>query len=423
MLRETLACRRRNIRITREVEESKSLEGIKVDPIKDDIEIHLDSRWWLEKLFDRMRLSFVQGTLLIYGCVELVRFLLFPFVLGAPAYFLIPYTSALVGDMFIPISLLLVHSIYKGLVRLVDDINASLKAKKFVAPPVLLSEDVLALKDGVKNLDDQYRNRYIKPVMLVTLQKGLDLSFDRCYQLGCALVAVGTFGLLMFLVFVLRIVPPGILVILEPGIPEIAFAYRLVFVYIVGSGWAIVGMVAWTLFTSWLITIQVSGNPIGMRPFEPIKEHFDSIMALMLRISFTVAFFVAWLSPLFLFWSVVPTDSLFHQSVVTFLLFILIVTTPIIILSIVFPVLKTHKGLCESRKRASVIKLHQLEDLKRKDKTNLRKYLTIQKHLIDDYRNIISNPEWVLSASQLVQIFSSIFLPILTFIVSISLYR
>ena len=424
MLRETLASRRRSVQAYSVIEKTRDLEKIKVAPVEGDVQIKLEPTWWLERLLDKKKLSVPQGALLIYGLVEIVRLLLFPFVLNrAPEYFLVPYASAIVGDLFMPISLLLLNSIYKGLLRLVDDVNSSLKANRLVAPPIIVSEKVLRSKNGLIELDKSYRNRYIKPLMLDTLQKGIDLSFNRTYQLGCAFAAASTFALTMFLTLVLDVFPPGALSIIEPGVSGVAVAYRLVFVYIVGFGWAIIGMMTWTLLTVWLVVIQVAGNPIGARPFELIKENYDSVTTLMLRISFTVAFYGAWLSPLFLFWTVVPSDPVIHQGIVTLLLSILLILTPTIILSFVFPIIKIHKGLDESRRRGAMVKLHQLEDIKSIRETDTKKYFLIQKHLVDDYKNIVSNPEWVLSASQMVQIFASILLPVITFLASLSLYH
>jgi hypothetical protein len=420
MLRDTIASRKQGVKAYRTLEETRDIGKINENAVEGQFQVELDSRWWLEKLLDKRGLSVPQGVLLIYGCLEAVRLLLFPFVLNkAPAYFLIPYTSALIGDLFVPVSLLLLHSIYKGMNRLVEDVNLYLRANKFIAPPMFISEKVLNAKNGLEKLDEGYRNRFVKPLMLDTLQKAVGLSFNRAYQVGCALIAFGIFALAMFLTLVLNIIPPSLLSIVEPGISEIALAYRLVFVYIVGFEWAIIGMVAWTLLTSWLVVIQIAGNPIGGRPFEPIKENYDSVTTLMMKISFTVAFFAAWLSPLFLYWTVVPTDPAIHQSIVALLLSVLFAMTPTIIVSIVFPIVKIHKGMDESRKRASMVKLHQLEDIKSMREADLKRYFLVQRHLIEDYKNIVSNPEWVLNASQIAQIVGSIFLPIITFIVTI----
>lgn len=421
LLRQALSDRRRNIEIARRIQEGKGIRQISVTPVTDDVELELEPRWWLEKFFDKVHLSFSEGVLVIYALIEIPRLLLLPSIIGrAQEYFVIGYVSSFFGEMFIPIALLLIHSVYKGLVELKSHMNKVSRAKKFVAPLILVSEKELASKDSMADLDQEYRNRYIKPVMLKTLQHGLNLSFNRGYQLGSGAVAVSLFFLIMVMRFVINVIPPNVFMILEPGVPEIAFAYIVVVFYILAVDWFLVGMLTWTLFVTFLLIIQASGNAIGIRPFESIKGYFEQATTLTLKTSFTVTFLVAWMSPFLLVWSVLPPDPLYRQAAAAFVGSLLILMIPIIILSFFLPILKIHKGMEESRKKALVIKRYQLEDIEKFRESNLDKYFMIRKHLIDDYKDIQRNPEWVLNITQTVEIAGTVFLPIITFLISIS---
>ena len=99
---------------------------------------------------------------------------------------------------------------------------------------------------------------------------------------------------------------------------------------------------------------------------------------------------------------------------------IVVIMTPIIILSLLLPILKVHKGLEESKKRALKIKMFQLEDLK-KNRKNTPNYFEIQKHLIEDYEKIERNSEWSINPAQSIEILGTILLPTATFFLSLAI--
>ena len=418
LLREALSSRRRNIRISREISEGKDIAQISVTPVEEDVKLELEQRWWLEKAFDRLHLSICQGVLLIYGLIEIPHFVFLLFIIGRTSeYFAISYTSSFFGDMFIPISLLLIHSVYKKLVVLKNHMNEVSSAKKFVVPPILIRG--MSSKGSSAQLDDEYRNRYIKPIMFKTLQNGLNLCFNRSYTLGSGAIAAGLFFLIMYLRFVLKVIPWSIFMLAEPGIPEIAFAYRVFSFCIMGFDWFIVGMLIWMLFITFLVILQASGNAVRIRPYESIKEFFAPATTLTLQNSFTATFLVAWLSPFVLVWSVLPPDPQVRQATVNFIQCMLLVAVPMIILSIILPMLKIHKGMEESRERALIIKLRQLERIDKMEESDPKKYFEFRKCLIEDYKDIQRNPKWVLNTAQTVEILGTILLPMITFLLSI----
>lgn len=422
MLREALAQRSRNIKVTREIEEEKDLEKILPDSIETDMELQLDSRWWLERFFDKHNLSFVKGAFLIYAFVEVPRLLLLPFIVGrAQEHFVTAYVSAFAGELFIPIALLLIHSIYKSLVKLKRHTNGTLRRNKFVSPPILISEKELASRDLLAELDKDYRNRYVKPVMAKTLQLGLNLSFNKNYQLGSGAIATSFFFLVMFMRFVLNVLPQEIFTLWEPGVPEVAVAYWVLAFFIMGFDWFIIGMLAWTLFVTFSSSIQAAGNAIRIRPFESIKEHFAPTTALVFKTSFTLTFLISWLSPFMLIWSVLPPDPLVRQGALMFLESVLAIMIPVIVLSFLLPILKIHKGMFESRERVLLLKKYQLEDIKKDKvrKSDPNKYLRIREHLIQDYKDVQRSPIWLLNVPQMVELMGTVLLPIITFLISI----
>ena len=419
MLREALAQRSRNAKAAREIKEGKDLKKILPDSIEGDRELQLDSRWWLEKFLDKHNLSFVQGVILIYALTEVPRLSFLLLMLGrTPESFVTPFISAFLGDMFIPFSLLFVHSIYKSLVKLKKHTNETLRRDGFVAPPVRITENELASPDSLIELDKEYRDRYIKPVIFRTFQKGLDLSFNKNYMLGSGISGASLFFLLMFFRFVLKVLPETFYVIGEPGIPEIIVPYTVWSFSLMAFNWFIIGMVTWTLFVTFLISIQASGNTIRMRPFESIKEYFAPPTTLILKTSFTLTFLTAWLSPLFLIWSVLPADPMLRQGALVRVESILVIMIPVIILSFLMPMLKIHNGMTESRKRVLVLKKYQLDDLKRKHKSYTDRHFKIQAHLIQDYKDIQSKPVWLLNLPQMLELTGAVLLPIATFLIS-----
>lgn len=424
MLRNALSDRRRNIRITREIEEGKDIRQLSVSPIKDDVELNLEQKWWLQKFFDKINLSFSQGALLIYALVEFPRLLLFPFIIGQTQEYLVVYISAFFVEMFVSVVLLLMHSIYKGLVQLKSQTNNILRAKKFVAPTICVraaSGKELTSKDFLDDLDNEYRNRYIKPVMFKTLQDGLSLSFNRSYQLGSGIIFASLFFLIVLLRFVLNVIPPNVFFVLELGVPEIALAYRVLFFLVMGFNCFVIGMLAWALFVTFLVIIQASGNAIGIRPYESLKEYFEPATTLILKTFFTLTFLLAWLSPFVVVLSMFHPDPFHRQATVAFVGTLLILMIPVIILYLLLPIFKIHKGMEESRKRALIVKRYELEEIEKIRKSDLDMYFRIRKHLIDDYKDIQRNPEWVFNSTQIVELVGTVLLPIITFLIRISI--
>lgn len=149
-----------------------------------------------------------------------------------------------------------------------------------------------------------------------------------------------------------------------------------------------------------------------------MRELFHPITSLVLKTSFALTTIVAWANPYILVWGVLPRDPLARQSAANFVEVALGILIPVIILSLVIPFLTIHKGMDESRHRALLIKQHKLEELRKNPLTDFDRNLKIQTHLIEDYRLILENSEWALSATQVLEVFGTILLPIITFLLS-----
>lgn len=420
MLREALAQTSKNLRVRDEIKEGKDINEILPESVEDDVELQLDSRWWLEKFFNKHNLSFMRGVFLAYLFVEIPRFLMLPLIVGrAQESYVTSFISGFLGDTWIPLSLVLINCVYKSLVKLKASINKTLRRNEFVVPPILISENELAYPKLLAELDKEYQNRYIKPVMFRTLQYGLDLSFNRNYQLGSGLIATSLFLLSISLRFVFNVLPESFYAIWESGIPEITVLNTAYSFFMNSFTWLIVGMLTWTLFVTFLSSLQASGNVLKMRPFESIKEYLAPNTILVLRTSFTVTFFVAWLSPFIFFMSFLPPDPLIRQNARLLVVCVLVILIPVIVLSFLLPILEIHKCMAETRKRMLLLKKYQLEDIKKLRETSLDMYLKIQEHLIRDYKDIQASPVWVLNVYQMLELMGTILLPIITFLISV----
>lgn len=175
---------------------------------------------------------------------------------------------------------------------------------------------------------------------------------------------------------------------------------------------------AWTLFVTFLTTIQASGNAIKIRPFESIKGYFAPTTTLILKTSFTLTFLTAWFSPLLLIWSVLPADPILRQGVRVFVQSFVGIMIPVIALSFLIPFLAIHKGMTESRNRVIMLKKYQLDDLKRRRKSYPDGYFKIQAHLIQDYKDVQSKPVWLLNLPQMLELMGTVLLPVVTFLIS-----
>jgi hypothetical protein len=427
LLRESLSARRKNINIAREIDEGAEIADIArkyhLKRAKHDLQLQFEQRWWLEKLFDRIHLTYVRGTILVYVLVVIViRSFFLPYVLpSGEASFKFGYFATYIGDMFVIFALLFVHVVQKGLVNLGKQVNDSLKSKRYVSPLILLkSEDGKPKNKEYLKIDECYRDFYIKPVFCKTLQTGFDLAFDKKYQLGCGIAAAGFYLVLMSFRHVFNVLPIDVFAIWAP-IPEIALAWSIYTVFMISFLWFIVGGLSWTLFIVYMIIIQVSGNTLAVRPFESTKEYFDPVTTLALKTSFTVTALAGWFSPYMLLLSALPPDPIVRESLTNFLRSLLIIMIPIIVISLIVPVLKIHRGMDGTRDRALFLKLSQLEKLKQLPLTDLDKHLEVQQHLIEDYKSISEAAEWPLNIGQTAQVIFTIALPIITYLISRSL--
>ncbi len=100
---------------------------------------------------------------------------------------------------------------------------------------------------------------------------------------------------------------------------------------------------------------------------------------------------------------------------------VLVVMIPVIVFSFLVPFLKIHKGMSESRERLLRLKRYHLEDLKKEKirKSDPEKYLRIEEHLIQDYKDIQRSPVWLLNVPQMLELSGTVLLPIVTFLVSV----
>lgn len=422
LLRETLSQRKRNGQIASQIEDGKPLKEILPKPIEHDVKLDLEPMWWLERFFLKHELSFTEGVFLIYLIKVVPSMLFLPLIVNhVDSRYLDAYVSSFFGDLFIPASLILINSIHKSLVRVKKTVNENLKENRFVAPRTLINEKELKSSAALDELDKDYSNRYIKPVMLRTLQSGFNLSFDTNYQIGSGAITVAIYLFLMFLGFVVRILPETMTTVTNLGSSALTTASMCLAFYGASLDWFIVGMLAWTLFITFMCSNQVSGNPIKVRPFELIKERFSAVSTLILRTSLTVTFVVAYASPFFLLWSILPPDPVSRQGALYFTEAVLIAMMPVIVLSLLIPNFAVNKGLARTRDRLLLLKGYQLEDIKKMRESKPHKYAKIQRHLILDYKDIQMNSVWLFDLRQVLQIVGSVLLPIVTFWLSVLL--
>jgi len=399
------------------MEEVKNLKRILPESIETEVKLQLDSRWWLDKTFGRLNCSYLEGVFLVYGFIESFRLIFLPHVVIGHAAFV----SGFLGDLFVPFSLLMVHILYKSLINLKRNVNIKLRKKEFIAPSILITEEELESSVRLAKLDEEYRNRYVKPVMIKTLQYGFDLSFNNKYQLGSGLIAAGLFLLVMFMTLVLKILPENLFMVVDITGPQVRNVFNAWVYAMWGFEWFIIGMATWTLFMIFLLNTKTSGNPIRVRPFESIKECFVSMTSLTLKTSFTLTFITAWISPAVLVWSVTPVvDPKIRAASVIFVSSVVAVMIPVIILSFVVPVLKVDEGMSKTRERLLLLKKHQLEKLKKEKirKSDPNTYIRIEEHLIQDYKDVQNNPVGVLNVPQILELSVTILLPIITFFIS-----
>ena len=300
-------------------------------------------------------------------------------------------------------------------------VSEDLRDNRFVAPRSLITEKELESVDEMEKLDTEYRNRYVKPIMMKTLQLGVKLPFDLSYQSGSGAFAAILYGFLMFLGYVVRILPEGMIRVTDLGSQSVTWTSMGITFYGIGMDWFIIGLSTWTLFTTLLCAIQASGNPLKVRPFELMKERFNPLSELILKMTITVTFVVAWASPFIMLWSILPPDPLSRQYAVYFTEVMLTILIPIIVASFVIPSFAVHKGLIRSRDRLLFIKDFELDAIKKIRESEPDKYIKIQQHLISDYKDIQSNSPWLFNFSQVLQLAVSVVLPIVSFWLTIQL--
>jgi len=422
LFRETLSQRKRNAQISSQIEDGKPLKEILPEPIEHDVKLDLEPTWWLERFFLRHKLSFTEGAFLIYLIKVVPSILFLPWLANrVDSRYLDAYVSSFFGDLFIPASLILINSVHKSLVRVRKTVNENLKENRFVAPRTLINEKELKSSVALNELDRDYSNRYIKPVMLRTLQSGFNLSFDSSYQIGSGAITVVMYLFLMFLGFVVRVLPETMTSVTNLGSSTLTRVSLGLTFYGLSLDWFIVGMLAWTLFIIFMCSIQISGNPIKIRPFEVIKERFSAVSTLILRTSLTVTFVVAWASPFFLLWTILPPDPVSRQGSLYFTEAVLVVMMPVIVLSLLIPNFAVNKGLGRTRDRLLHLKGYQLEDIKKMRESKPDEYAKIRRHLIQDYKDVQMNSVWLFDFRQVLQIVGSVLLPVVTFWLSVQL--
>ena len=298
------------------------------------------------------------------------------------------------------------NALYNGLKQLSEELNEKPRYR-FRAPASLIKKEDLSVKENLQKLDESYQNLYVKPVIFKTLQLGYDLSFKKRYQLGAGAITVGIYTAVVLLTSTFHILILDFPTFWMPAAtPEIATTWMIYAFFASATSWFLHGMLAWSLFLVFNIALQISAQPVEFRPYEPLKALFAPVTKLVLKTSSALALVVAWFSPYALFIGIIPPAPA------------LAILIPVIILSLLLPFFGIHKGMNRSRARALCLKQIKLEELKKKPLKSFDKNLKVQTHLMDDYESILENSEWALTASQILEAFGTILLPIITFFLS-----
>jgi hypothetical protein len=127
------------------------------------------------------------------------------------SYFVNAFASTMLGDLVFPMALLLAYNVHKSLSSEAKWINENLKNNRFVTWPIFIRKNYSSSETPRQpdELDKEYSNRYIKPVMLKTAQLGYDLSFDKKYQVGSGIIGSSLALSLVYLRFVSSVLPPS----------------------------------------------------------------------------------------------------------------------------------------------------------------------------------------------------------------------
>lgn len=409
---------RTNLQMRKEIEEGNEITQIadryKIKPAENDFEPIKTCKWWLENLFKKAHLSFAKGAIVFFVILVLPTLIFVPYIIQSSWETQIGSLLDCIGFLTVLVILVPLNLVNKGLRDMVKQVNESTHAK-YVAPKNLITKESLRSSESLKKLDKDYQNQYIKPVVFKTLKSGYDLSFNKGYQIGSGVIAAAFFATLIFLKYGLKVLPNSILEFWKPPlVTEVATAWLAYQLFVDILTWFLIGMLVWSLFVTFLITLQISSQTISIRAFEPVRQFFQPTTRLVLWVSFALSAIVAW-STFSLVWGVLPSDPTVRQSTISFMEVALAVLIPIVILSLVIPFVSIHRGMQSSCQRALCIKQHKLEELRENPDPNFDRNLSIQTHLIEDYQLILANPYWPLTSSQIIEGIGTILLPIITF--------
>ena len=426
LLSETLACMRKNLKMSRQINEGENIAQIaqknKVDPIATELDPLTIPEWWLEESYKkvnnkRSKISYARRVFALYLILAIIPV---PFILGIsdPIERQICFFAGFIGSMTVFVILFPLKAVNEELRKLIKNMNQSITGR-LVSQCSLIGEEQLHSQVSLKKLDTQYRNLYIKPVVIKTIQSGIELSFSKRFQVFSGLVSSGIFSVIFSARYFFHVIPPSVFDFWTPtGTLEIKIAWLIYSFFACWILWFLVGMLAWSLFIVFMISLQISAQTMNVRPFESIRDVFYPVTNLILKTSFALTASVAWASPYILVWGLVPRATSV-QSAINTVEGILAVLIPVIVLSLIIPFLTIHTGMDRSRQRGLLIKQHRLETLRKNPKKDKLEHLRIQSHLIADYRFIVENSEWALSSTQLLEVLGTILLPILAFLASL----
>jgi hypothetical protein len=169
LLRQALSLMKRNNDFSKQIRCGGSLRKIS-EPTDTLQSKKMEPEWWLERFFHKHSISFAIGALIIYLLKIIPTLIQLPMYSSHPGTFRAILTT-LLGDLFIPISLILVHSLYKSVFNLAETAEKWALANEFVAPPVVICAQGLKTAEEVEKLDKRYSNQYIRPLMLKTFNQ------------------------------------------------------------------------------------------------------------------------------------------------------------------------------------------------------------------------------------------------------------
>ena len=367
-------------------------------------QFNFPNSWWLEKAFNKIHLAFIPGCFLVYFCIVLPHI---GFIISANSpenelWVQQNFFYVIRDSLFIAVPLILIRQSFNHVKKLKDNFNEYLLERKVFKSPIKL----LANNQNIEKIDENYLENFLKSFSFKTLQLAMNLSFDKKYLIGFAIIV----GIISSITVIYQDQLEAVSIMEYPGGNDYWLPYVYVKIFFL---WSILAILTWTTICCLILSLHASKYTFDFFPQKPIMEYFRNIYDLTGRFWKIGSFIVAIQLPtlffdVYYFGSEHGDDWIKNATDFVFIWVYLVI--PVVIVGTIIGIHFIHNAMKRSKERKMILMEQDIRKLRKLTlmEENSEKYASRFTILSNEFKDLIYNVDTPITSKNTVTIIATI---------------